>query len=175
MGLTIKEAIQRIVIDNEELYSVFAKVLSVDEDKRTVDVAPIDGGASIFDVKLQANESGTKGLVQIPTKDSEVVVTFLSKDTAFVSLCTEVDKILIDTEEITINGGTNGGLININDLITKFNNIENDLNNLKLSLTSWVPVPSDGGAALKTVISSYASQTLTPTVVLDLEDNKITH
>lgn len=173
--LEIREAIQRIVKDSEEMYSVVATITSVDEAARTVDIQPIDGSAELFDVKLQANIDGTTGLVQIPTVDSYVVATFLSKDTAFISLCTDVDKILIDTEEITINGGSNGGLININDLITKLNTIENDLNSLKLALSTWIPIPNDGGAALKAVISSYAAQTLTPTIVTDLEDDKIKH
>jgi hypothetical protein len=175
MALTIKEAIQNIVKNEEEIYSLIGVVAEVDESKRTTTVFPIDGSAQIYDVKLQANESGTTGLVQIPTEGSEVVVKFLSKETAFVSLCTEVDKVLIDTEEITINGGSNGGLININDLITKINTVENDLNSLKLALTSWVPVPNDGGAALKAATATYSGQTLTPTVVTDLEDTKITH
>ena len=114
--LTIREAIQQIVKDNEEIYSLIATVTEVDENKRTIDAKPIDGSAEIFDVRLQAAESGATGFVQIPENGSEVVITFLSKDTAFVSLCTSVTKLLVDAEEMTINGGSNGGLINISSL-----------------------------------------------------------
>jgi hypothetical protein len=173
--LEIREAIQRIVKSEEELYSAVAKVTAVDEEARTINIQPIDGSAEIFDVKLQANISGTTGVVQIPTINSYVVATFLSKDTAFISLFTDLDKILIDTEEVTINGGNNGGLVNINDLVSKLNAVENDLNNLKAAFSAWIPVPTDGGAALKAALASYFAATLTPTVTADLEDTKITH
>lgn len=181
MGLTIREAIQQIIKDEEELYSVVGIVTSVDEDKRTAEIEPIDGSGTIFDVKLQANESGTTGLVTIPAEDSEVVVTFLSKDTAFVSLCTDVEKILIDTEEITINGGDNGGLINIEALVTKINAVEDALNSFITSFnshthitTATVSATAVPGVIAPPTVSS--TDTITDTLTVgDIEDDKITH
>ena len=159
-----------------EIYSVICTVKSVDEVKRTADVAPINGNAEIFDVRLQSSLNGSNGLCIFPVVGSVVVVTFLNKLTGYVSLFSEVDKITLDTEnEITIDGGQNGGLVKVNDLLNKLNNLENDLNNFKTLLSAWVPVPSDGGASLKTVLASYFSQTITPTVLVDIENDKIKH
>jgi len=89
----IGDAIQRLSKTNDEMYSLVGKVLSVDEDKRTCDVEPINGDAVINNVRLQADLEGKSGLVLFPKEGSHVVVTFLNKQTGYVALCSEVDKI----------------------------------------------------------------------------------
>lgn len=181
MSLTIKEIIQRIVRDEEELYSVIGTVTAVDEDARTIDVQPIDGSAEILDVKLQANIDGSSGFVLIPEEDSEVVVTFLGKDTAYMALATDVEKILIDTEEITINGGDNGGLIIIQNLVDKINALENAHNGLVTSFNTHTHITTAtiSASAVPGVIApttTQSSDTIAPTTsVSDLENDKITH
>lgn len=159
-----------------EIYSVVCTVESVDEGQRTADVAPINGNAEIFDVRLQSSLNGLNGLCIFPVVGSVVVVTFLNKLTGYISLFSEIEKIVLDVNDtIEINGGTNGGIVKVNDLLNKLNAVENDLNNLKSLLSAWVPVPSDGGASLKTALASYFSQTITPTLLVDIENDKIKH
>jgi len=43
-------------------------------------------------------------------------------------LFTEVEKVLIDADAITFNGGDNGGLIVLSSLISKINRLENIMN-----------------------------------------------
>jgi len=175
--MTYREAFFRLVEQRlvlEELYSVIAVVNSVDEDTRTCVVTEVEG-AALINVKLQALNSSSSGLVQIPTVGSYVIVSFLSPTDSFVSCYTDVDKILIDTDLVQFNGGDNGGLINIEDLVTKINNVEADINNLKSVFSSWVPVLQDGGTALKTASSTWSVAQLTLTQDSDIEDNKITH
>jgi hypothetical protein len=161
--MNIKEAIQEILKNEEEIYSIVGEVTDVDESARTVDVQPNDESAELFGVLLQANADQTNGFVNIPSLNSQVVVTFLSKEIAFVSLFTEVDKVLIDADEITLNGGTNGGLIVLSKLITKINRLENIIN-------SHVHTGNLGAPT---------SPQLTPivplTLAVDLENTKIKH
>ena len=77
--------------------------------------------------------------------------------------------------DVILNTGSNGGMVKVNSLVSKLNTVESDLNNLKTVLSTWVPVPNDGGAALKTAAASWAGQTLTPTQASDLENNKVKH
>ena len=87
--------------------------------------------------------------------------------------------VLAISESQTIhlaNQGSNGGLINIADLVKKLNTIEDDLNSLKeVFSTSWTPVAQDGGAALKTAAATWAEQTITKTTAEDIEDNTVLH
>ena len=81
----------------------------------------------------------------------------------------------LTADSIELNGGDNGGLVKIEALTDKINNIEKDINKLKQAFTTWVPVPQDGGASLKGGVASWAAQQLVQTQVSDLEDDKITH
>ena len=57
----------------------------------------------------------------------------------------------------------------------KINNLEKDINNLKTLIASWVPIPSDGGASLKTLISSWFSSKIIITRQLEIENTKVSH
>lgn len=181
MALTIKEAIERIIKDQEEIYSLVGTVTAVDEDARTIDVQPIDGSAEILDVKLQANISGGAGLVLIPEEDSEVIITFLSKDTAYMALALEVSKVILDCDEITINGGDNGGLINIEALVDKINALEDAHNGLVSSFNqhTHTTTATISASAVPGVIAPTTSQNTDvitdSTTVSGIEDDKVTH
>ncbi len=173
---SLKEVLTEIVKDrSEEIYSLACEVIEIDEGKRTITADPINGNARLFDVRLQSEINGTTGLVIFPKKGSVVIVTFINKSIGFVSISTEVDKVLLNTEEVIINEGDNKGLVKVEPLTDKINALEKDVNQLKGLISSWVPVPTDGGAALKTVLSSWFSSQLTITLEGDIENDKVKH
>jgi hypothetical protein len=179
--MTIKEIIERAAKGDDELYSVVATVNEVDESARTCTCTPIDGGAQLFDVRLQAGTGAETGLVQIPTKESQVVVTFLSKDTAFISLFVEVEKVLLNCEEVTINNGDNGGLVIVQELVNKLNALEEAHNGLVTSFNTHIhnTTATVGPSAVPGVITPTTSQNtdvIAPTTqVVDLENTKVKH
>lgn len=178
MSLDIREQLEEIIanqIDRENFYSIEGKAVNVDEQARTCDFEPIEANAPRAGIKLQSVIDGNTGFVLIPKEGSFIVVSFFDKRTGFVSLTSEIEKILIDTDLVQYNGGSNGGLININDLVSQLNKIETDINTLKSIFATWVPIGGDGGAALKTLLSSFSTNSLTPTLPDDMEDNKVTH
>jgi hypothetical protein len=158
----------RAIVGIKQLKAITCSVLQVNQQERTCDCRPLNGDADVFAVRLQADINSTNGFCIIPTVGSNVIIGFLHKNQAFIILSSEIDQIII-------NGGSLGGLVKVQDNVSKLNTLENSLNALKQILTTWVPVPNDGGAALKTAIASWASQQLTPTVVSDIEDTKVTH
>lgn len=174
---TIKSLLREITKDRTvEIYSVLCSVDSVDHSERTIDATPLNGDAQIFNVRLQSEINSNIGLCIFPVIGSVVIVTFMNKLTGFVSTFSEIDKILIDTtNEVIFDGGSNGGLVKVTELTNKINVLENDINTLKTLLSAWVPVPTDGGASLKATLSTYFSQTITPTIKTDIENDKIKH
>lgn len=126
-------------------------------------------GLEIPDVRLRATTSKEdEELLITPAIGSGVVVGSLTGDIADLVVLS-VDR----AESIVINGGRLGGLVIVGDLVGKLNTLEKDINSLKRVFTSWIPVPKDGGAALKASVSSWAGQTLIETKVRDLENPKI--
>lgn len=117
---------------------------------------------------------GGQTAVTTPKVGSTVLVADLSvgkfRD-MLVLLASQIDTIVI-------NGGENGGLINIRQLTDHLNTIEQDLNNLKQIFNTWQAAGSVGdAAALKSAITSAAwdTNTITLSSTSDYEDPNITH
>ena len=164
---------------------------SVDEVRFTCDIAVNssnpDGSTTktIYnDVPIKVLKGSQASLIEIPAVGSDCLICFRDNNIQRIQLvsCDKCSKVLvkfntqtlqIDTNGFVFNGGDLKGLVKLSDLITKLNNLENDINNLKTAFTSWLVVPSDGGSALKTISATWAGANLTPTVEADLENVKI--
>jgi hypothetical protein len=92
----IGDIIRAYMADEHKPYSVVAKVTAVDKDNNTIECEPLDGSADFVEVRLQAQNG--KGLVLYPVVGSDVVVSFFSKDDAFVSMVGQVDTIAIESQ-----------------------------------------------------------------------------
>ena len=167
---SIREAIKRIAGTWEKPIAeiLFAIVDSVDVAARTCNVTPITGSSStpIEDVALSIDRND--GEIKIPSINSTVGVAISNQIDAFVFAWSDLDQIVL-------NGGNFDGLVKVRDLASKLNSLENDLNTIKQAFSSWVVIPNDGGAALKTIASLWASQTITITQQADLENTSIKH
>lgn len=171
----IARAIKAITGGNGGTALFTAEVKSVEGETCTVLVGELE----VPDVLLTPADEGADGkLVITPKVGSQVTVADLSggelRQLAVVHWG-EVEKISLTADSIELNGGDNGGLVKIEALTDKINNIEKDINKLKQAFTTWVPVPQDGGSSLKSGVASWAAQQLVQTQVSDLEDDKITH
>ena len=177
----LRNIIRQLAQPDGETVALVCTVDEVDKTARTIDCTPINEGAPLLGVNLQANQEADFGLCLFPEKGSFVVVGFVADGAAGVVLLTEkiesaeivigdtsavmdADGVRIDTEKmsahinresIIFNGGDLGGLIKIEDLTKRLNLIENDINKLKTAMSGWVPAPQDGGAALKTAAASW--------------------
>lgn len=126
-------------------------------------------GLEIPDVRLRATTSDEdEELLITPAIGSGVVVGSLTGDIADLVVLS-IDR----AESIVINGGHLGGLVIVGKLTQKLNALEEDINNLKKVFVSWVTVPNDGGASLKTSVGSWAGKTITKTQESDLANTKI--
>lgn len=165
------------------------KVKSVNEEDFTCVVTPFDDGANYEEVRLKANVDGfDDGMVSIPEVGSSVLISplFNSDRAYYVSRFSKVKKWHLktvsgsslafdDQGNVSINGGTLGGIAKIDTLVSKLNAIETDLNTLKTAFATWVIVPADGGAALKAITAAWYAQTLSPSTKVQLENTKVKH
>lgn len=158
---SIKESIRKIV--GGKVFPAFtAKVDGVDGETCSVSI----DGVTLTDVRLRAvvNSEDSKILVT-PKVGSYVLLTDLSggkfTDLAVINY-SEVDKIEITaTDKIVINGGDNKGLVKIDKLTEKLNDLVEKFN-----------------AHTHTVPNGTSSPTSTPASAFnksDYEDTKITH
>ena len=106
--MNLRQAIQQMAMSGAELYCKVCTVDAVNEDARTIDCTPIDEGAPLLGVNLQADQEQEVGVVQFPAEGSDVVVAFLSANVAVVVLTTEVTKTMLtvgNTEAVVEDNG----------------------------------------------------------------------
>lgn len=171
----IKKSIKGMSSKGGSFACFSAKVKSVNGETCEVEL----DGMRLTDVRLRAVVNGENSKILItPKTDSHVLVVDMSGDLSQLAVVgySEVEKIEINaTDKIIFNGGNNDGLVKIKELTNKLNNIEKDINNMKTAIAGWIPVPQDGGAALKTSLSDWFSSFLQITQKEDMEDTNITH
>ena len=93
--MNIQNAIKKLALSGSEMYLSVCTVDAVDEKTRTIECTPINEGAQLLGVNLQADQSGEVGVVSFPAVGSYVVVGFLNPAVAVVVLTTEITKIML--------------------------------------------------------------------------------
>lgn len=200
----IQDAIRQLAQGGRQTASLVCTVDAVDKDARTVDCTPLDEGAPLLGVNLQANQGSKFGIVAFPRVGSYVVVGFVADGSAGVVLLTDdVESVEVvisastarieadeegvhvrmgdDTsaeltgEGVILNGGSFGGMVKAEQLAQRINAIEKDINTLKNVFSAWVTTPNDGGAALKLAAAAWAGSLLTLTQRSDYENGKVKH
>lgn len=112
---------------------------------------------------------GLNGNQSIPKVDSKVLLGIIEGKRPVTLL------LMCDTEELHLNGKNHGGLVKADTVAERLNTLEQDLNTLKLVLSTWVPVSQDGGAALKAAAGAWYGQQLTTTTSQQLQNSKVKH
>lgn len=152
----IKDIIRQLAKPDGETVALVCTVDEVDKTARTIDCTPINEGAPLLGVNLQANQEADYGICVFPEKGSFVVVGFVADGAAGVVLLTEkiesaeivigdtsavmdADGVRIDTAEMSVhinkgdiifNGGDLDGLIIIQKLTDKLNELTQTVNDL---------------------------------------------
>lgn len=172
----IEEYIKRTCARLVTTINFECEVVSVDKVKDTIVVKPTEGD-DIPDVKLKSVISNsTQKIVAYPAVGSFVTVSSLRNTMIdyYVSQYSEVEELKMNCDNIVINDGSKGGLVNWPDVKAELDKTNEVVNILKNLLTTWVPAPGDGGAALKTAATAQLAGKVTGNFN-DKEDTKVKH
>lgn len=172
----IKDVLKSIVGPPGIMF-VMGKVESVGDETCSVKIAD---RIVINDVRLNASADGNADNILIkPKVDSMVLMADLSggelRSLVVISF-SALESMTVKFEgEVVINGGENEGLVKVVALTEKLNAIEQKIIDLQTAFSSWTPTPYDGGAMLKSLVTSWATPAFTKTVQKDIENPKIKH
>lgn len=196
---SIGEHIRRIAGTSYSQLPIMSGVVkNVDETEGTCEVdLSIDGDATTSGILINAVTNNNNGVLLIPAQNSHVWVAEIDGPGKWgIVKCSNVEKVVIKIantaemeitgEHITMNGGNNQGLVKVQPLVQKINEIINDVKKLKDAFEQWVIPPSpDNGAALRTKVVGgpvgpalpgfWAFDPLNTIGVNDLANDKITH
>lgn len=164
----IRKAVLAIMEDKIPLNSAWCTVKSVDATAKTCTVILDDDE----DLKLEGILLGyTKsGLVIIPKNNSDVLVQFINntKTVGYV-ICVQ------ESLNAELMGNNFGGLMKSEIAKQKYQALENKFNQLISLLNGWLPVPNDGGASLKTLLTTWLATDFTLTTKAELENAAVKH
>lgn len=169
----IKQAIRRIAGASDARTLLVAQVKATDGDTCTIDFQ----GLELVDVRLSATTDGASGsggasskLLITPKVGSQVLVADLSggllRDLVVVGF-NELESLSLQADQVQLNGGSNGGLVNISDLKDWMQKVVSDLSSLRTLLLSS-PIAGNGAPAA----IQFSPKT---TSVPDMEDTSVTH
>lgn len=162
--MEIADIIREIVKSSLPLVCDFGEVTSVDEKTFLCDI-DIEGKSPVYDVRLFCGDYNTDakggGIVVIPEVGAQVLVIFFSTTVAFMLQCSKAKKIVF-------NGGELGGLVKIEELIKKINQLEDKLKNHQ---HGYIPYPG-GSAGPNPVLTISATGAVPPDVTLQFENTK---
>lgn len=165
----IREILKRIVREfSPQSDAIFCTVKSRDDSNLICVCTPINGiDSDIPDVRLVAGAGN--GIIFFPRVGSIVLVQPFAKDqTAYLAMVSQLDKIqMLD--------GSFGGLVEVANLTTKLNNLENKVNSIISTFNTHVHSGVQTGAGSSAVSPTQVSGTLTPTNRGDIENTYITH
>lgn len=162
----VRELLARFIGSNRP--TMLGTVKDVDKTENTCTVD--DDGVEWLGVRLRSITGENNGIVAYPKKGAYVLCVKVedSEDWAVIK-ATEYESIQMTIESLVINGGDNGGLLNIDAMISWMQKVYADLQTLKTQL-STSPVAGNG-APLALVFNPTAPNP----VKSDFEDTKIKH
>lgn len=165
----IEKAVQRLsgTYLKDIVSILICNVDSVDFDNRTCDCTPISGDADSALPGVLLCAENDNGLVVSPKVDSTIIVALSTRNTAFVLMFSEIDKV-------QFMDGSYGGFTKTQELKTQIDKLNAQLQAVIDSLKNWTPVPNDGGAALKTYFGTAISGK-DPGDFSDIENTLLTH
>ena len=163
--LDIKEALKMAAKDGSEAHFILCTVSSVDTTKKACVCEPVSGGADLMGVKLMAENQ--TGFYIIPKVNSHVVVC-VQNNLSFVTMFSEV-------QEIQLNGDNYDGLVKIQELVDKLNNLENAFNQHLVLYNAHTHAGVTSGASSTSPPAAIDTNVLTPTVQTELENLTVKH
>lgn len=151
-------------LKKEKLYLELGTVESVDEENNTFQFVP-NGGGAIDEANLSVSEA--TAFIIVPKVDTTVLVGYVNRSEKYLIHAQETDKIVF-------RSGNNGGLINIDALTTKLNNLVSEVSSLKSKIDTHTHVGVTVGTGVTGIPTPFV-QTFTDFDKSDYEDTNITH
>ena len=143
-----------------------ATITELDEGEYTCKVETVTG-AIFANVTFAVLTNSFSTFRIIPSIGSSCVLGFREGNQARPELL-KVDKF----DKIIFFDGTVGVPLTPKT-VEHLNTIENKINDLINVFTNWTPITGDGGLALKTALTTWVEQHLTPTENKDIANTKI--
>lgn len=150
----VRQLLKRMASEVGPPSTLLATVQSVNEAEFTCDLVD-DDGLEFFDVRLRPVLDAKESITLVPKVDTWALAVRIEDGEDWMLIaCGEVEKLLTKCDQVVYNGGTKGGLVNWPDAKAQIEKTNEVVQAIVQVFSTWVPVPLDGGAALKTAMTT---------------------
>jgi hypothetical protein len=163
-----------------DIQTHWCNVKSVDWDKKLMIAVGLVDDLPFYDVNL-----GIGSIYKKPKLKTKCLIGIINNNLAdaFLIDCDEIEqielvdktgfKLCLNNGLLTINGDQFGGIVNAIELKTQIDKNTLILEKLQEVFTNWIPIPQDGGSALKSLVTSFT--TLGRANLSNIKNDKIKH
>ena len=164
--LKIRKSIKELAGATDLRFETYAAIVT-SVNGATCNVKRVLDDKIVERVRLNANVQEEKGLIIVPKEGSDVLITNIDGGASFVSQYSEIEKIELNVDSaIIINGGQNGGLVEIRKL-------EKNLERIKTYLIALEAALSTSITGLQGVLTIFSSAN--DISFVDMENKTIKH
>lgn len=169
-------------LGGRDIFEIYTgEVDAVDEGKALIDVK-INENVVIYDVRLKVVINDNSGLYIVPKVGSYVAIAQMDGGQDFQLIqASEIDKVWLKIGDTTwevsstgmvINGGSNFGMVKVESLVSRLNELEQSLNAIKAGFNSHTHTAPDG--ATTPPLAPYSYQ-VPSSQRSDFENPKVKH
>ncbi len=151
--------------NNTNNKNIICTVIDIDTATNTCTCLPIDGVSGPITNVLMVADLNTEPTSK-PNINSQVMVSLIDNNTGYISLGGSV-------KSVALAGKDFGGMVIVEELVKKLNNIENLLNNLIGVYNQHTHVVASFGTSATPL--PIESSTVSPTVASDIENIVVNH
>lgn len=154
MSDSIRQAIQQLAGTHlvDKPHMAIAQVVSVNLDACTCTVEQVTGQTSAERKTVSLMADVGDGWLLAPAVGSTVIIAWSDRNLPYVAMFSDLQDVYLDAAgKITMNQGTDGGLVKVRDLVTRMNSIENSFNLLNAKVNGLAPTPVIPNLSLTTV------------------------
>lgn len=138
--MSLKDTIALLIkneVDKEEIYLKVGTATNVNVANNTFTFTPNDESAPVEGARLKAVRTSSGGSFIIkPAEGSLVAVGFIDTTNAVCLFVEEAQKVEVNSDLTSFNGGSNFGLVNIDPLTAKLNELVTSVNDLVSTFNS---------------------------------------
>ena len=170
--MDIKEAIEKLANTHDVEYVNILKCEVISVSDTEIVCKPVNSKIASEIIVPLLNLNGNT-ISCTPSIESIVLVAITNKNLITLLSVDDADEINISANlKIEFNGGEFGGLVKINELLEKINNLENLLNDLIVKYNTHTHAVSGAVAIITTLLET---ESLIPTMLNEIENENITH
>ncbi len=174
--MNLNDAIRSIVNPLIKSQLITGKVTQFFPEDYTCEIE-FDKRLKLDQVKIKSVLNSEESGIYIKPKIGSIVVVGLidnKLENIFIACFSEIDEIYFKSPLIKLNGDELGGIVKSEKVASEDKKIIDEINKLKQILSLWVPVPTDGGTALKTALASWFTP-LVSDVKANYENSTVKH